>query len=81
MVNHSNFDIIKFSVSRQIGSSDEWFFLQSYAGKYVPAIGERIHAENPKAKMKINLKGVMIGDGLCDPLSVRFKSSPRQQGG
>lgn len=41
--------------------------LQSYAGKYVPAIGYYIHKNNPTAKVKINFKGMAIGDGLCDP--------------
>lgn len=45
---------------------------QSYAGKYVPAIGYYIHKNNPSAKVKINFKGVAIGDGLCDPELVRF---------
>ncbi|KAH0627357.1 hypothetical protein JD844_002955 [Phrynosoma platyrhinos] len=40
---------------------------ESYAGKYVPAIGYYIHTHNPTAKIKINFKGVAIGDGLCDP--------------
>ncbi|KTF88903.1 hypothetical protein cypCar_00030797 [Cyprinus carpio] len=40
---------------------------ESYAGKYVPAIGYYIHKNNPSAKVKINFKGVAIGDGLCDP--------------
>ncbi|KAI4885755.1 hypothetical protein NFI96_011050 [Prochilodus magdalenae] len=40
---------------------------ESYAGKYVPAVGYYIHNNNPSAKVKINFKGVIIGDGLCDP--------------
>ncbi|XP_078519630.1 putative serine carboxypeptidase CPVL isoform X3 [Lissotriton helveticus] len=40
---------------------------ESYAGKYVPAIGYYIHTHNPTAKIKINFKGMAIGDGLCDP--------------
>ncbi|KAM4704652.1 putative serine carboxypeptidase CPVL [Rhinophrynus dorsalis] len=40
---------------------------ESYAGKYVPAIGYYIHTRNPTAKVKINFKGIAIGDGLCDP--------------
>ncbi|KAF7669426.1 hypothetical protein LDENG_00186620 [Lucifuga dentata] len=40
---------------------------ESYAGKYVPAISYYIHKSNPTAKVKINLKGMAIGDGLCDP--------------
>lgn len=44
--------------------------VQSYAGKYVPAIGYYIHKNNPSAKVKINFKGMAIGDGLCDPETV-----------
>ncbi|CAF3480668.1 unnamed protein product [Adineta steineri] len=40
---------------------------ESYGGKYVPAITYKIHVENPQAKVKINLKGMAIGDGLIDP--------------
>ncbi|XP_063306769.1 probable serine carboxypeptidase CPVL [Pelobates fuscus] len=40
---------------------------ESYAGKYVPAIGYYIHTHNPSAKVQINFKGIAIGDGLCDP--------------
>lgn len=50
-------------------------FTQSYAGKYVPAISYYIHKQNPKAKVKINLRGMAIGDGLCDPELV-CKPSP-----
>ena len=45
---------------------------ESYAGKYVPAIAHHIHVMNPKndkAKF-INLKGIAIGDGLCDPITM-----------
>ncbi|XP_051856184.1 probable serine carboxypeptidase CPVL [Antechinus flavipes] len=43
---------------------------ESYAGKYVPAIAHYIHLLNPTAKVKINLKGVAIGDGFSDPESI-----------
>ena len=47
--------------------------LQSYAGKYVPALAYRIHLENQGSpKVKINLKGVAIGDGLVDPVNVSY---------
>ena len=50
--------------------------LQSYAGKYLPAIGYKIHTENMgQPKLKINLKGLIIGDGLCDPENVRNRSN------
>lgn len=41
---------------------------ESYAGKYVPAVAHTIHKKNGGAKLKINLKGVAIGNGLSDPL-------------
>nr|XP_019932295.2 venom serine carboxypeptidase-like [Aedes albopictus] len=41
---------------------------ESYGGKYVPAVSHAIHRYNDNAKVKINLKGLAIGNGLCDPL-------------
>ena len=41
---------------------------ESYAGKYVPAVCHTIHKKNGAAKLKINLHGMAIGNGLCDPL-------------
>ena len=43
---------------------------QSYAGKYVPAIAHYIHTLNPVTTMKINLKGIALGDAYSDPKSV-----------
>ncbi|XP_055609656.1 venom serine carboxypeptidase [Uranotaenia lowii] len=40
---------------------------ESYGGKYVPAVSHAIHRHNENAKLKINLKGLAIGNGLCDP--------------
>ncbi|KAI5633505.1 serine carboxypeptidase domain-containing protein [Phthorimaea operculella] len=40
---------------------------ESYGGKYVPALAYAIHKNNPSAKVKINLKGIAIGNGLSDP--------------
>ena len=36
----------------------------------MPAISYKIHQANPSATLKINMKGVAIGDGLCDPVNV-----------
>lgn len=38
----------------------------SYAGHFIPALGHTIHKYNPSAKVKINLTGMMIGDGWMD---------------
>lgn len=40
---------------------------ESYAGKYVPAVSHTIHKNNPGARVKINFKGLAIGNGLIDP--------------
>uniref|UniRef100_A0A2P2L1A0 Carboxypeptidase n=1 Tax=Rhizophora mucronata TaxID=61149 RepID=A0A2P2L1A0_RHIMU len=44
---------------------------ESYAGKYVPAIGYYILKKNTKLPVskQVNLKGVAIGNGLTDPLT------------
>lgn len=42
---------------------------ESYAGKYVPAISYTIMKKNPSAEVKINLKGLAVGNGLCDPIN------------
>ncbi|GAU29113.1 hypothetical protein TSUD_58790 [Trifolium subterraneum] len=44
---------------------------ESYAGKYVPAIGYYILEKNAKLKdsERVNLAGLAIGDGLTDPVT------------
>lgn len=56
-----------FTVFHDYRKLDFYLTGESYAGKYVPAIGYKIDQENPSAKLYINLKGIAIGDGLCDP--------------
>ncbi|CAH1131204.1 unnamed protein product [Ceutorhynchus assimilis] len=47
------------------------FFIsgESYSGKYLPAIGYTILKKNPIAESKINLQGILIGDGWTDPIN------------
>lgn len=44
---------------------------ESYAGKYVPAIGYYILKKNPQLPVsrRVNFRGVAIGDGLTDPVT------------
>ncbi|XP_017281911.1 probable serine carboxypeptidase CPVL [Kryptolebias marmoratus] len=56
-----------FQLFPEYQSSDFYATGESYAGKYVPAVSYYIHKNNPTAKVKINFKGMAIGDGLCDP--------------
>ncbi|CAF0883649.1 unnamed protein product [Didymodactylos carnosus] len=58
-----------FLVYYEYQSSPFYITGESYAGKYVPSISYKIHVENPQAKVKINLKGICIGDGWTDPYS------------
>ncbi|XP_051872859.1 probable serine carboxypeptidase CPVL isoform X2 [Pristis pectinata] len=56
-----------FQIFYEYQKNDFYATGESYAGKYVPAIGYYIHINNPTAKVKINFKGIAIGDGFCDP--------------
>ena len=50
------------------GDSEE-FRILLIPGKYVPAISYKIHKMNQDpANVRINLKGLAIGDGLRDPI-------------
>lgn len=41
---------------------------ESYAGKYVPGIAEKILKMNAESRTpKFNLKGIAMGDGFTDP--------------
>ncbi|KAF5175265.1 Carboxypeptidase [Thalictrum thalictroides] len=44
---------------------------ESYAGKFVPAIGYYILHQNSKLRLsqQVNLKGVAIGNGMTDPIT------------
>jgi len=46
---------------------------ESYAGKYIPSLGYKIHTENQdEDNVKIPLTGMAIGDGLVDPINQWF---------
>ncbi|KAF7288068.1 hypothetical protein GWI33_000122 [Rhynchophorus ferrugineus] len=50
-----------FYVTNQTEKNDFFISGESYAGKYVPAIGYTILKNNPTASLKINLQGLLIG--------------------
>ncbi|XP_037073484.1 LOW QUALITY PROTEIN: probable serine carboxypeptidase CPVL [Pollicipes pollicipes] len=58
-----------FTLFESYQSNDFYVTGESYGGKYVPATAYKIHMENPTAALKINLKGMAIGDGLVDPIN------------
>ncbi|XP_070505245.1 venom serine carboxypeptidase-like [Chironomus tepperi] len=57
-----------FTLFPNLQKNDFYVTGESYAGKYVPAVGHAIHKRNGNAKVKINFLGMAIGNGLCDPL-------------
>lgn len=58
-----------FTVFAELRSHEFYITGESYAGKYVPALGHTIHHGNEhKGNEKINLVGVAIGNGLSDPV-------------
>ncbi|KAJ5072201.1 carboxypeptidase [Anaeramoeba ignava] len=52
----------KYNISQD---KDFYIYGASYCGKYIPALGYKILQEG----FVINLKGVIIGDGITDPVS------------
>merc|ERR1719197_1541867 len=55
------------------------FFIaaESYGGHYAPALAYHIQQQNRAgAGKKINLSGVLIGDGLVDPIN-QYPSYPK----
>ncbi|XP_047454158.1 probable serine carboxypeptidase CPVL [Mugil cephalus] len=56
-----------FQIFPDYQSNDFYVAGESYGGKHVPTICHYIHKNNPSAEVKINLKGMAIGNGFCDP--------------
>jgi vitellogenic carboxypeptidase-like protein len=56
-----------FTLFPELQTNDFFVTGESYGGKYVPAASYTILKKNPTASLKINLKGMAIGNGLCDP--------------
>lgn len=58
-----------FALFPEYRKNDFYITGESYAGKYVPAVSYTIHQNNPNASIKINLKGLAIGNGFIDPIN------------
>ncbi|CAB0040177.1 unnamed protein product [Trichogramma brassicae] len=63
-----------FLLFPELRANDFYVTGESYAGKYVPAVSHAIKDYNIKAKLKINLKGLAIGNGLTDPMNQLYYS-------
>lgn len=58
-----------FLLFPELQNNDFYVTGESMAGKYVPALSYVIHEKNPTAAIKINLKGLAIGNGITDPIN------------
>lgn len=58
-----------FQLFEELQNNDFYVTGESYAGKYVPAVSYTIYKKNQAADLKINLKGLAIGNGLSDPIN------------
>ena len=69
MLLHKEIQILSLYFSLLYDFSIHELKQKNILGKYVPAISYRIHQMNKKEDrpMKMPLKGLAIGDGLCDP--------------
>lgn len=54
-----------FAMFKELSKNDFYLTGESYAGKWIPAIGNRIHKSG--SKKSFNFVGVAIGDGYTDP--------------
>ncbi|GFT56663.1 probable serine carboxypeptidase CPVL [Nephila pilipes] len=68
-----NFTQQFFTMFPEYRNNDFYIAGESYAGKYVPTLGYMIHTQGDSAK--INLKGIAIGNGFCDPETMLDYSS------
>lgn len=58
-----------FTLFPQLRGNNFFVTGESYGGKYVPACSHAIHKGNQDNRNpKINLQGLAMGNGLCDPL-------------
>ncbi|XP_011312849.1 venom serine carboxypeptidase [Fopius arisanus] len=57
-----------FQLFHELQPNDFFVTGESYAGKYVPALAYTIHTKKDTSPVKINLKGLAIGNGLTDPI-------------
>ncbi|XP_077019024.1 putative serine carboxypeptidase CPVL isoform X2 [Tamandua tetradactyla] len=56
-----------FQLFPEYKENDFYAIGESYAGKYVSGVAHYIHHANPTAELKINLKGIGLGNGFWDP--------------
>lgn len=58
-----------FQLFPELQTNDFFVTGESYAGKYVPAVSYAIHTKAATSPVKINFKGLAMGNGLTDPIN------------
>ncbi|KOB76530.1 Carboxypeptidase [Operophtera brumata] len=59
-----------YTLFPNLRSNDFYITGESYAGKYIPSLAMEVHKRNANGQEKrINLKGLAIGNGYCDPIN------------
>ncbi|KAH6930252.1 hypothetical protein HPB50_012264 [Hyalomma asiaticum] len=59
-----------FTLFSDYSSNDFYLSGESYAGKYVPSIGAALHESRDQLRVPINFKGIAVGNGMTDPLTM-----------
>uniref|UniRef100_A0A8D9E8A7 Carboxypeptidase n=1 Tax=Cacopsylla melanoneura TaxID=428564 RepID=A0A8D9E8A7_9HEMI len=70
-----------YKVFPEFAKNDFYLAGESYGGKYVADFALTIHVNNVDAKIEIPLKGITIGNGLCDPANMLVYSNYLNQVG
>ncbi|XP_077485175.1 putative serine carboxypeptidase CPVL [Amblyomma americanum] len=59
-----------FTLFDSYSSNDFYLAGESYAGKFVPVIGAALHESRGKLRLPIRIKGLAIGNGITDPITM-----------
>ncbi|KAH7945868.1 hypothetical protein HPB49_016656 [Dermacentor silvarum] len=59
-----------FTLFSNYSSNDFYLSGESYGGKFVPCIGAALHESKDKLRVPINFKGIAIGNGMTDPITM-----------
>ncbi|XP_034827925.2 venom serine carboxypeptidase-like [Maniola hyperantus] len=58
-----------FTMFPSLRNNEFYITGESYAGKYIPSIATKIHQQNSRGELNINLKGLALGNAYCDPIN------------
>ncbi|XP_037573034.1 venom serine carboxypeptidase [Dermacentor silvarum] len=59
-----------FTLFGELGQNEFYITGESYAGKYVPTVGAVLHQNADTMRVKINFRGIAIGNGFTDPVNM-----------